>query len=235
MKMMYNSRFKNGLEELEKYSKIYHNPDFQGEKPTENSRMVLEFFMPMSALRIYTDNHTRANKVRPIYHSVLEGLTLKIISETKPQYLSLEGGLDNFYITDFYTPNSHMPYVVQTVTFDRSVKDNPEYKECIWMHYEVHPKDTDVANKRLRMRTTSQIYVYCNLGFASAIVKLMTRLLAELNRNFAYLIEISPEHIRKDINKGSFYQEMLEKAIAKKQEELYQGLYDIAYGNYTLP
>ncbi len=60
--------------------------------------------------------------------------------------------------------------------------------------------------------------MYGNLGFGTNIVNLTTRLLAQLNESFALMIEESPKNIRKDINKGSFYQDMLEKLIAKKQE-----------------
>ncbi len=50
--------------------------------------------------------------------------------------------------------------------------------------YENNPKDTENATSRLRLHTHSQIYVYANFGFATSMIKLATKILAEMNCNF---------------------------------------------------
>lgn len=75
--------------------------------------------------------------------------------------------------------------------------------------YEVNPRNTNVATSRLKFHNMGQSYVYANLSFAAKMLKTWTIIIARVNDNFVKLIEKSPPNVRKDINRGSFYEEML--------------------------
>jgi len=50
------------------------------------------------------------------------------------------------------------------------------------------------------------------------MVEFTSRILSKLNNNYKKLVDNSPPEIKTEISKGSFYQAMLEKMIANKQE-----------------
>lgn len=66
-----------------------------------------------------------------------------------------------------------------------------------------------MANSKIKLFTYGQLYIYSNLAFAQRLIKLMVRFTNELNRNYYRVIDNSPIHIRRKIDKGSFYMKVL--------------------------
>ncbi|CDW72111.1 UNKNOWN [Stylonychia lemnae] len=173
----------------------------------------------------------------PFFDSVIEGLEVILRSESKPNYFSSSINLQNIFILDHYSPNKDLPFVIQTVISDTIQMSSKEKRQsqALEILYEISPKNSKVATQRLKFHNLGQSYIYANLSFAAKMLKLWTLIIARVNENFVRLIEKSPPDVRKDINRGSFYEEMLQKAIEKKQDEFYEILQNLAYGNYEPP
>ena len=75
-----------------------------------------------------------------------------------------------------------------------------------------------IAKSKLKMNSYGQLYIYVNMGFATNMMRMTTRIFAEMNRNYSQMIEESPEHVKSEISKGSIYQKMLENMVQNKQE-----------------
>lgn len=158
MRHMYKNRYERGMQELDNYSKVHHDPSESIFKDRENFVIELEFDMPQSSLKIYDKNTDESNDRSPILYSVFEGLTLKMRQESKTEYFNLFVSFTNFYIRDFFSPQPSLPFVVQTVMLqnvqDRQKHDDSYFDNTVLeLQYEHHPKDTKHANSRLRLKT----------------------------------------------------------------------------------
>ena len=67
------------------------------------------------------------------------------------------------------------------------------------------------------------------------MVEFTSRILSKMNYNYKKLVDNSPPEIKAEISKGSFYQAMLEKMIANKQEQIKANIVDFTHGKYDPP
>lgn len=87
------------------------------------------------------------------------------------------------------------------------------------IEFEVNPRLPNfTGTKRLKCHTFGQLYIYVNLEFARRMVEFTARVLAMMDKNYRNMVENAPPLIKVEIEKGSYYQDMLDKMIANKEE-----------------
>ena len=86
--------------------------------------------------------------------------------------------------------------------------------------YEVVPRSPDViSNQKVRFYSYGQLYVYLNLEFLRRIVEFSARVLAKMTSSYKTIVDQCPPVVRNEINKGSFYQRVIEKMIENKKKQ----------------
>ncbi len=105
------------------------------------------------------------------------------------------------------------------------------------LELEVNPRTIPnfVGDKRLKFHTSGQLYIYLNLEFAKNLVKFTTRVLSVMNLNYQNMVNQAPTRIQSEINKGSYYQRMIEQTIANKEEQIKNNIENYKNGKYSTP
>lgn len=182
------------------------------------------------------------NKADILVHLVVESLSMFMLTESKPEYLLLKLGVKNLYLRDFNTPKSDFPFVIQTIIpnpgrgdaqssmnfysksshvthEDHSPISPSDFINAMDIEFEVNPRH-NFGMKRLKCHTHGQLYIYLNLEFARRLVEFTGRILQVMESNYSHMVEQAPPVIRVEIDKGSYYQDVIDKMIQNKEEQI---------------
>ena len=91
------------MQEIVLVSKDKFDPSEAIVPPQANSTMDLRFELPRLSLQLFSSKST-VGKPKILLHLVIEGISVSLYSESKPEYMKLQVGLRHLFIRDYHSP-----------------------------------------------------------------------------------------------------------------------------------